>query len=251
MAKIKSQSRVREATGDGISTTIVWFGTREEMQDLADSHPIGEFAAEGRLRSCRVLQEGGDVWNCELRYESDSAGESTDAPSAEYGKKSAQLKGSMLSLPLETAKNYRTKWNHYLVAVAGTDTIPGWYESATTAVLSSAVAEKYRWVKSLGEMPAKWHSLKEPTKPGVEQREVSTYTVTETARFRSAKAAGRMVAKTLNQIGKPVEDFGNDVGNWKCDDATVAWNGKYWLATLTWTLSGDAKGWDRELLEGK
>ena len=55
-----------------------------------------------------------------------------------------------------------------------------------------------------------------------------------------------MVAGKLNQIGRPEEDFGMTPSgyNWKCDNATVSWNGKYWLATLTWTRSGNNKGWD-------
>ena len=75
-----------------------------------------------------------------------------------------------------------------------------------------------------------------------------TYSITETAKFRSARSAGRMVAGKLNQIGRPEEDFGMTPSgyNWKCDDATVSWNGKYWLATLTWTRSGNNKGWDTD-----
>lgn len=247
MEKIKSQSRVREVTSDGITSSITWFGTREEMQAMADTHFVGELAPEGRLRSYRVTQQNGDIWNCELRYEATNAGETSDAPSNEYGKKSAQLKGTMLSLPLETAKNYRTKWNHYLVAAPKITAIPPGYDTTQTTEIGERIAKQYRWIKSLGEMPAGWHVLRDPTKPGVEHREVATYSVTETARFRSARAAGRMVSKTLNKIGKPIEDFGNDTGNWKCDDASISWSGKYWKATLTWTLSGDAQGWDKEI----
>ena len=71
----------------------------------------------------------------------------------------------------------------------------------------------------------------------------------DTAKFRSAKQAGQMVANALNRIGSPNNNFGISGGNWKCDDATVSWDGKRWLATLTWTRSGDESGWDTDLYE--
>ena len=120
--------------------------------------------------------------------------------------------------------------------------------------MSSQDSQKYRWVKSLPEAPVDkngfWHDLKAPIKPGQDSYEISTYSITETAKFRSARSAGRMVAGKLNQIGKPDEDFGLTPSgyNWKCDNATVSWNGKYWLATLTWTRSGNNKGWDTDLI---
>ena len=62
-----------------------------------------------------------------------------------------------------------------------------------------------------------------------------------------ASAAGKMVANTLNKIGKPDNDFNIKGGDWKCDDASVSYTGSYWLATLTWTLSGNDEGWDKDL----
>ena len=77
--------------------------------------------------------------------------------------------------------------------------------------------------------------------------DTAVYTVTETARFRTASAAGAMVAQKLNRIGTPSQTFGNSNGNWKCEDAEVSWNGKYWLAKLAWTRSGSDDGWDEDL----
>ena len=58
-----------------------------------------------------------------------------------------------------------------------------------------------------------------------------------------------MVAGKLNQLGKPDEDFGLTPSgyNWKCDSAEISYNGKCWLATLTWTRSGNNKGWDPDI----
>ena len=86
-----------------------------------------------------------------------------------------------------------------------------------------------------------------PQKPGVQSWDIAAYTVTETAKFRTARAAGKMVAGVLNKIGAPEETFGLTGGNWKCDDAGVSYSSGDWLATLTWTKSGDEKGWDAEM----
>ena len=86
-----------------------------------------------------------------------------------------------------------------------------------------------------------------PLKPGVETYDVAVYSVTETAKFRSSNAAGKFVSGRLNSIGSPDTVFGIAKGNWKCDDACVFYDGEAWFATLTWTLSGNENGWDKDL----
>lgn len=252
---VKFASRVIEKTGTGIMTTIVWTGTREEMLDKSVEQAVGSSTDEGRLRSSRVYQEAPLIWCCERRYTADEDGERKEGPDTAYGKKSAQLNGSMLSMALENHANYRTCWNHYLAAAPGVTGVPGWWRTATDAVLSNADSQRYAWIKSLGEIPVdkdgRWHCLKDPLKPGAESYDLAVYSVTETARFRTAKAAGRMVANALNKINRPNENFGIRGGDWKCDNATVFYDGEDWFATLTWTLSGNAKGWDQEFYTEK
>ena len=36
-------------------------------------------------------------------------------------------------------------------------------------------------------------------------------------------------------------------GNWKYDEASISFNGKYWVANSVFTRSGDEKGWDTEI----
>lgn len=251
MSIIKYQSRVKEHTGDGRSSTIIYQGSHEDMLAVQSQHSINELGEDGRLKSNRVYQESPNIWNCEMRYESDSNGEYSNAPDTAYGKKSAQLKGTMLSMPLETHADYRTNWNYYLAAAPGTSAVPSWWETATDTTLSDSDAQKYRWVKSPSECPndkkGMWRTIKDPSMPGVESYDAATYTITESARFGSAKSAGAMCANKLNKIGSPGETFGITGGDWKCDDASVSWSGKYWLATLTWTKSGDSKGWNKKL----
>ena len=251
MSIIKYQSRVRERTGDGTTVSLVYQGSHEEMHAMQAAHSINESSEDGRLKSIRIYQESPQIWNCELRYESDANGDYMNAPDTSYGKKSAQLKGSMLSMPLETHADYHTNWNYYLAAAPGVTAVPSWWAAATDTTIGDSDAQKYRWIKNPSECPADkkgmWRTLKDPVMPGVESYDIATYSVTESARFRNAKAAGSMVAGNLNKIGTPSESFGIRGGNWKCDDASVSWTGKYWLATLTWTKSGDSSGWNSKL----
>ncbi len=248
---VKHQSRVMSQNGEGLVTTIVYQGEQSEIQALQADLSIDESSEYGRLRATRLYQESPKIWCCELQYETNASGEYATPPAKAYGKKTAQLRGSMLSLPLESHKDYKTNWNHYLAAAPGITAIPAWWATAKDTVISNTDAQKYRWVSSPGECPSDrqglWRTVKDPAKPGVNSYDVATYTIQETARFSSARAAGKMIANTLNKIGTPCEVFGISSGDWKCDSADVSWSGKYWLATLSWTRSGDDKGWDKQL----
>ena len=250
---IKLNSRQTERTDDGNMTTVSWTGEKEEILSFAQSEEIGSIGSDGELDSVRIYAESPKIWCCEKKYLSDSSGEARDKPNTVYGKKSAQLHGSMLSMPLEANSEYKTKWNYYLAGAKGVDTVPGWWGTAKDTILSFADSQKYAWIKSLGETPVdkngRWHVIKEPTKPGLDSYDVAVYSVTEVAKFRTARKAGAMVSNVLNRIGTPMETFGSKTGNWKCDDASVSYDGKNWYATMTWTRSGNSKGWDSELYE--
>ncbi len=253
---VKFNSRQTERNENEIITTVCWTGTQEEILTFSQAERPGASTDDGKLKSSRVYQESPNIWVCEKKYVTDLDGEPQEKPNVEYGKKSAQLHGAMLSIPIEKLPNYRRKWNYYLTAKPGVTAIPAWWDTADyQTIMTSADSQKYRWVKSLAEAPSDssgyWRPVKNPLKPGEDNVDVATYTITETGKFRSAKAAGRMVANQLNKIGKPDEDFGlTPPGyNWKCDNATVSYNGKAWFATLTWTRSGNNKGWDTDLYD--
>ena len=186
------------------------------MLELASGTALGANTEHGQLKSVRVYQESPLIWHCEQKYTLAADGELTEKPDNAYGKKSAQLKGSMLSIPLEVHKNYRAKWNYYLAAAPGESSVPSWWNSAKDTVLNHSDSQKYAWIKTPGELPndkkGRWHILKDPVKPGYETYDVATYSVTETARFRSANAAGsifrrippgghRTVSPTTGQTG--------------------------------------------------
>ena len=229
------------------TSTYLYYGSRSEMDALAAAHTVGEVGGAGRLTSLKLRRREGTVWECELAYELNADGTSADAPDRRWGVKSCRLRGGMISRPLEAHPAYRTMWNHYLFSASGVTTVPAWRATATDTLVPAADRENYAWGKCLADAPAGFKPLAAPAKPGVESFDTAVYTVTETARFRSASAAGAMVAAKLNRIGAPTETFGNSNGNWKCDDAEVSWNGKYWLAKLSWTRSDNDDGWDEDL----
>ena len=248
----KFQSRVREGTPDGVRDSIVYSGSRAEIESLASEHAVNELGENGLLKSIRIYQESGNLWCCELRYESGSGDVFCEPPPTEFGKKSAVLHCGMLSLQLKSHPDYLANWDHYLAAAPGVTQVPSWWATAKSCSLSHGDAQKYAWLKDPTALPSdtkgRWHIIKDadPEFDGMDHYDYATYSITERARFQNAKAAGKMVAEKLNRIGKPVETFGLDgIGQWKCDAAEVNWTGKYWYATLTWTLSGNARGWNR------
>lgn len=238
---------------NGTATTRVYHGNRAEMEALAAEHRIDEADESGWLKGIRVGPREGSVWECEFKYEAPDEWETIIVPSRDWGKKYCHLRGATLSRPLESHPGYRTRWNHCLFASPGTNALPGWYATAVDTVIPAADAKKYRWGKTDAEAPYgeddRWLLLAGPTKPGVEHYDLAVYTVIETARFRSAARAGKMVAGTLNRIGAPSNTFGISGHNWKCDDAEVSWRNNCWVAQLTWTCGGDSD-WDTDLYGG-
>ena len=80
----------------------------------------------------------------------------------------------------------------------------------------------------------------------------TVYTITETGKHSSKNQAGWVASEAINSIvTKPsLGDFGLTAklgGNWKVDNVEVYYDGKHWVASRTYTKSGDAQGWDQEL----
>lgn len=250
---IEHASRKREYTENGSSHSYTILGSCEEIFALQDgAYAKGNnIPGMGRVTSSILSQKGGKIWALEITCTGSSDGSSVEEPNTAWGEKSASLDGSMLSLPLETAPGYRTNWNHYLFGHPEINSVPAWWDTARDPILNDKQSQCYAWGMTINDIPVingvKWHILANPAKPGVSSRDIGVYTITETAKFKTSSAAGSMVAGKLNKIGFPDTTFGISGGNWKCDHATVAFQQNKWLATLTWTRSGDDAGWDRDL----
>lgn len=270
------QGRTIERSEEGVSRSEARLGTLAELTEYLDSLSIGTGDGGMQIRRARLTQVGGAVWKCEIEASNASDGSAGGAlaPSDAYGVKSAQLSCGMLSVPIERHKKYRVCWNYYLggcdTVIARTEKIdgkdvvkysvaeaveePDWWEDRTGTTLTLEEALKYRWVKSPSELPLGvtkdgriWRILKEPKKPGTDNYDLSTYQVTESSKFKSPRQAGKFVATYLNRIVTPSETFSITGGDWKVDSASISWDGKRWKATLTYTLSGNEKGWDTDL----
>ena len=76
---------------------------------------------------------------------------------------------------------------------------------------------------------------------------MSLFTITESAKYGSATNAGNAVSKNINKIVSPDNTFGITGGNWKYDEASISFNGKYWISTSTYTHSPDS--WDADLYQ--
>lgn len=255
---IKYQGRSKERTSSGTVFALTHFGTRAEMEALAAAHTIGESGGEGLeyaiLKSVRTYQSEGTIWECELRYET-VGGQSITPPDRSFGVRLTVLHGATLSRPLEAHPDYLAQWNHYLFAspAVDSDEPPLWADNATDVLISAELADKYAWGRNVGDCPSdtrgRWRVVMEPIKPGIDSYDIATYTITETVRVGTHADAGAFVVGKLNKIGAPHSTLGVTGGNWKCDDAEVSWSGKYWIARLTWTRSGDDDGWDTDLYE--
>lgn len=59
------------------------------------------------------------------------------------------------------------------------------------------------------------------------------------------------MAKRAGRVSSPSQgDFGitaNFGGNWLCEGGSVSYDGKYWIATCTYTHSPSKNGWDEDL----
>ena len=113
---VKLNSRSKERSDSGVNSSVTMTGPKDDIEALYNSLFPGMITENGRVAAARMFQESPQIWACEIRYGSDPEGNDNDEPNTAYGKKSAQLTGSMLSLPLEAHPKYLVCWNHYLVA---------------------------------------------------------------------------------------------------------------------------------------
>ena len=257
---IKHKSYVAEYT-DGVYTYNVTFqGTRIAVNTIQNycsgscTIAINGFLIIGNVKRNRVYQESGDLWCCDLSWTSGSKTAPTSEPLTLYGDKSSQLEGGLLQNPLENHPNFKTNWKYYLCTTLTEGAIPSWWETANDTISPDP---NYKWVETLAELPQTadangktWYELAAPTMPGVTHYDIATYIIRESVKCRSASTAGNIVCGKLNAITSPGEDFGIASavgGEWKCDGANIRWDGKNWIADLTYTLSGDSSGWDERL----
>lgn len=232
-----------------------FYGTEAEVDEKISGLSIGsETSGKGFLQSWRKTQSNAPaIYELEIDYSTSyniEFGNAKDS-STVTGKKSAQLTARNIQMPLQAHPLYRTNWNYYLIA-KGTKTIPSWWSTTKSTIISTADSEKYAWISSLAERPLeadskgkKWEVLQEPQKKGYQYWDKACFVVTITEKFSSASKAGSSVKKTINTITSPEQDFNISGGNWKHDQSQIAYDGNKWIVTSVYTHSPD--GWDTDL----
>lgn len=248
MLKLKYQGQEKSRSRQEATFKETFIGKENEIDEKISSLQIGSFTNnKGFLTNWRKTQQDGVFYNLEIEYTinygSDSGGDNSD-PEV-YGRKSANLSVRSIQLPLEKHPKYLAKWNNYLFSSDATS--PSFWNDAKSTTIDKTFAKTYKWGKSPAECPEGWVVSQEPTKPGVEVYDWQCYVVTISQKHNSANSAGNTIQKRINKITSPAEDFGIDGGDWKLDDCSVSYNGKSWVSTMTYTRSGDEKGWDKDI----
>lgn len=267
---IQHGSRVKRIEAGKTDTSITWQGTYSEVKQLQESLVVGDYYdGLGGLTKAELTQGEGVIWQLALDYTITLADLNTG--NEEDGQPTEQeLSAQLLSVPIEVHPNYRTNWNHFLVAACYyegdnyTNRVPSWYNSAKDPYLDPMTTDgkNYRWVKQLSEAPPatkyiQWGIVKSgnticrPVKPGVTSYDKSTFVIKEIGYHSKKSMAGWATRDMLNTIvDKPLlGDFSitRPGYNWKVDDIQVTFAGGKWQASRTYTMSGDNNGWDRAI----
>jgi hypothetical protein len=266
---IQHGSRSKRIDGVRTESSVTWQGTFEEITAFQSTLEIGSIDPDlGTLTNISLAQRDGCIWNLTLDYKEVFA--VIDSGDKDKEPVEQELSATVMSVPIEAHPNYRTCWNHFLVASCNyegdnyTNQLPSWYYTARDPYLDPTTkdGQNYRWVKQLSEAPPatkyiQWGIVKSgntvcrPTKPGVTSYDKAYFVIKETG-FHSKKShAGWATRDLINTVvDKPLlGDFSltRPGYNWKVDDIQVAFNGEEWVAVRTYTLSGDSNGWDPDL----
>lgn len=249
MLKLKYLGQEKSRSKQQSSYKETWYGTETEVDEKVSTLDIGSYSTgKGYLSSWRKSQLQASIYQLELDYTVSYDNQPDNLDETDVGKFSATLSVRNLQLPLEHHPDYRACWNHYLYVQQGYS-LPDWW---STAINIEDEEDGYQWSKypdlpKIDSEGIRWKLLKEPIKKGTEVYDWACYVVTESAKYRSAESAGSAIQKKVNTIVAPENDFGITGGNWKLDEVSVSYTGKYWVATSVYTRSGDENGWDADL----
>lgn len=240
MIHIKNGYPRTATNSNGSQTTTVYYSTEESEID----QKFAELMASGIDHITKTSESG--IYELEVVEDANTDGESAEKPNKNYGAKTATLHGALLSMPLEEHPKYKTNWNHYLFCKNNSNKPSFWYTAKDTS-LSSSDNANYRWGSYISEKPEGWHCI--PKTKHAEYYQIPTYTLEETARYRSFQQAAIAIGDKVGKRVAPVTVL-NIKGNrdWLCEDANITYDGKNWLGRLTYTLSGVGK-WDSDLYD--
>ena len=241
----------------GIEIEDRLYGTDSEMDSMpqfGDAHPNDASAYLIKKTNLQPSEGGSSaetqIWYVDLLYGQDS-------PAFQYS-----LEQSTLERPIELAStancpaNYLMNFTHHLAASDGDASVPAFWDTATSPLLSAANAQLYRWVRDASELPkesdgTRWSIIAPRTKPGVEAfiigsaivRAQAWYALEEHFEDTIAKFAGLGAVRMA-----PAKRFGlsSDYKKWLLlPDIVGARDGHYWTFSLRFQYSKNE--WDEDL----
>lgn len=252
--KLKYQSKELSRNKNQESYKETFYGSSDEIDAFISTLPaIGtSVSGKGYFTSYNKTQSEGSIYQVETQYTIEYDESFSNTSSTVVGQKSASLSVRNIQMPLQAHVNYLTCWNYYLIGLGDAET-PQWHSTAKDTLINVDDRKSYQWVKSTSQMPLEanedgqyWHVLEQPIKPGVEYFDKACFVVTQSAKFNSSGAAGSSISANINTITPPQNTFNVTYGDWKYDQASVQYDGKHWIATSTYTHSGDSLGWDQQ-----
>lgn len=260
--KVLYQTKQKSEDSNQMTYKITYQGKESEINTYIASLSIGTTEAEGcYLASWTKSQFGADIYQLQLTYtKSYQWGQYSNVPPTVVGKKSSVLSVRNLSLPVEHLDNYLWCWNHYLIQRANSEddiSVPLWASTlgkdanGDLQLIPQGDQDNYSWIKSLSQRPLgkdaqgkRWYVIQNPIYPGQDFYDFAVFVVTESAKYRSANAAGTAINKNINTITPPSNTFGLNYGNFKLDQSNVFWDGRSWIATSVYSHSPD--GWNTD-----
>lgn len=237
MAHIKNGYPITETNQNGTQITTVYYSTNPgELSNMAAGMTDNKYI--------RVVQRSENgIHELEVVEQVNTDGETAEKPNKNFGSKNPSLHGALLSLPLEQHPKYRVCWNYFLFGKSGN--VPSWWSTATSPVTNE---DNYLWGQRIGECPARWKILKAPTKHA-NHYEIPTYVMQETANYRSFQQAASALGSKVGRIATPSHAISVTGGrNWRCDEGRIEYDGKKYIGTFSYTLSGPG-GWDSDFYQ--
>ena len=283
---IKYQGFTQTKTTDNLNTQVTYQSTQagiEHFMATQNKWKIGTVDGDwGRLDSINTQPGDGPFWNAILTYNKPLQGiyTITGGSTGDDQPQQNRLTVRIVSMAIESHKNYKKIWNNYLIGLT-TVTPPSGYDQldlqgAADLVNNANYRGKLKWVKSDSELPTQpeminqqpvyWQIKAVPTKLGVETYDMPTYEIAQTARHSNRQNAAWSLATKCGKLKFPggTGDFGLEdksfdsshkptsnppCFHWLCQGGDLNFDGKYWNASCTYQWSPEDDGWDQQMYD--
>ncbi|NLE54514.1 MAG: hypothetical protein GX617_06225 [Lentisphaerae bacterium] len=148
---------------------------------------------------------------------------------------------------LETLANYKTIWNHDLIARVGSSGVGSWdYAAEKSTNVPSSLQDAVKWSKDAP--PDGWFVLVPRVKPGVEAYSAPAPVVSVSEYFKKRnKAAAKL--RHIGGLGAPPYCFGylSESKYWLINNSSMQRDGRLWVVVTEHIYA--AGGWDEDIYQ--